>query len=45
VRTASDLKLQRTFTVPGARDVAVASDGTLWVLAGTQIRRYSSTGR
>ena len=45
VRSASDLKLRRTFTVTGARDIAVASDGTLWVLAGTQIRRYSAAGK
>jgi hypothetical protein len=45
VRAAADLKLQRTFTVPGARDVVVAPDGTLWVLAGTGIRRYSATGQ
>ena len=45
VRSASDLQLRRTFTVTGARDIAVASDGTLWVLAGTQIRRYSAVGK
>jgi hypothetical protein len=36
VRGVSDLKVQHTFKVPDARDVAVASDGTLWVLAGTR---------
>ena len=44
VRAASDLKLQLTFTIPGARDIAVNPDGTLWVLAGTEIRQYSATG-
>jgi len=45
VRAVSDLKLQCTFTVPQARDVAVAADGTLWVLAGTQIRHFSAQGQ
>ena len=45
VRAASDLKLQRTFTVPEARDIAVAPDATLWVLAGTQIRHFTAQGQ
>ena len=45
VRGTSDLKLQRTFTIPDARDVAVARDGTLWALAGTRIYHYSATGK
>lgn len=45
VRGASDLKQQHTFTVPEARDVAVAADETLWVLAGTQIRHFTATGQ
>ena len=44
VRGLSDLKLQHTFKVPEARDVAVASDATVWVLAGNQIRHYTATG-
>ena len=44
VRAASDLKLQHTFTVPEARDIAVPADGTLWVLAGSEIRHYAASG-
>ncbi len=44
VRAVSDLKLQHTFTVPGARDIAVAADGTLWVLVATEIRHYTASG-
>ena len=44
VLAVSDLKLQHAFTIPGARDVAVAADGTLWVLAGTEILHYSASG-
>jgi len=44
VREASGLKILNTFKVPGASDIAVAPDKTLWVLAGTEIRHFTATG-
>jgi len=45
VRGIFDLKVQHTFMVPGARDIAVASDKTLWVLAQKIIRVKPNTVR
>ena len=44
VLAVSDLKLQHAFSIPGARDIAVATDGKLWVLAGTEILHYTASG-
>jgi hypothetical protein len=44
LRCGSDLKVERRFKVPGARDVAVAADGSLWVLAGDAVRHFSKSG-
>ena len=44
VRNSSSLSLITIFTVSGAKDVAILSDDTMWIVAGTKIRRYSATG-
>jgi hypothetical protein len=44
VRKTSDLSLVRTFRIEGARDVAVARDGSLWVIVGNRIERYGQDG-
>jgi hypothetical protein len=44
VRAAATLELEKAFAVPGAQDVAVDGAGTLWVLAGKEIRHHSAAG-
>ncbi|MCS7264861.1 MAG: hypothetical protein NZ805_08520 [Armatimonadetes bacterium] len=45
VRRTHDLSLVRTFKIEGAQDIAVAHDGTLWVVVGNRIERYSGEGK
>lgn len=44
LRRASDLRVATSFPVPGARDVAVANDGNLWLLYDREVRQYTSSG-
>jgi hypothetical protein len=44
LRRASDFGVLRKFEVKEAKDAALAADGSLWVLAGNAIRRYSAAG-
>jgi hypothetical protein len=44
-RRAGDLSLTGRFRFDGAQDAAIAGNGTLWVLAGREIRRLSSAGK
>ena len=44
LRRTSDLAVLRTFAVANAKDVAVAADGSLWVLAENKVRHYSAHG-
>ncbi|GAB4458147.1 MAG: hypothetical protein OHK0029_19000 [Armatimonadaceae bacterium] len=45
LRRTEDLKATGKFAVAQARDVAVASDGSLWVLAGNTVQRYGADGK
>lgn len=45
VRKTSDLSLVRTFKIEGAQDIAISRDGTLWVIVGNRIERYSPEGK
>jgi hypothetical protein len=45
VRKAKDLSVERSFPVKGARDAALAADGSVWVLAGNEVRHYSAEGK
>ena len=45
VRKTSDLSLIKTFRIEGARDVTVARDGSLWVIIGNRVERYSQEGK
>lgn len=45
VQRTSDLSRLRSFSVLNARDLAVARDGSLWILAGKQILHYSAQGQ
>ena len=45
VRKTSDLSLVRTFKIEGAQDIAIARDGTLWVIVGKRIERYNGEGK
>jgi hypothetical protein len=44
-RRAGDLAPIGRFRVEGARDVAIAGDGSLWVLAGNSIRNRTGEGK
>lgn len=44
VRKAADLAVVRQFTIPGATDLTVARDGSLWLLADAQIKHVAPTG-
>jgi len=44
VRRTSDLSLVRTFRIEGAQDIAIARDGSLWVIVGNRVERYSPEG-
>jgi hypothetical protein len=45
VRKAGDLSPIGRFRVEGARDAAIAGDGTFWILAGRAIRHLSAEGK
>ena len=45
LRDTETLQPVRRFEVKEAQDAAIARDGSLWVLAGKSIRRYSAEGR
>ncbi len=44
-RSTKDLSLVSVFNIPKARDIAVAWDGSLWMLVGNHIERYDTNGR
>lgn len=44
-RRVSDLSLVDTFHIDHARDIAIARDGTLWVIVQNRIEHFSSNGR
>lgn len=44
IRKTSDLSLVNTFRIEGALDVAIARDGSLWVIVGNRVERYSKNG-
>lgn len=45
VRKADDLSVVGGFKLQGARDAALDPAGSLWVLAGDAVRRYSADGK
>jgi len=45
VRKTSDLSLVKAFRIEGARDIAIARDGSLWVIVGNRVERYSQDGK
>jgi hypothetical protein len=45
LRRGSDLKVEGHFKVRAARDVAVAADGSFWVLAGDTVRHFGKSGK
>lgn len=45
VRKAGDLSVDRKFSVPELADVAVAHDGSVWVIAARAVRHFSIDGR
>ena len=45
VRKADDLSVVVGFKLQGARDAALDPAGSLWVLAGDAVRRYSADGK
>ncbi|MDX1933768.1 MAG: hypothetical protein SFU56_14315 [Capsulimonadales bacterium] len=45
LRRADDLSVLRSLPITGAKDVVIAPDNSLWVLAGTAIRHLSDTGQ
>lgn len=45
LRQSGDLKVTGRFEVSQARDVAVAADGSLWVLAGHAVRHFAADGK
>lgn len=44
IRKTNDLSLVNTFRIKGALDVAIARDGSLWVILGNRVERYSKNG-
>lgn len=43
-RSAANLKVQGGFQLAGVRDLAIAPDKSVWVLARGRVRRYTSAG-
>ena len=44
-RKTKDLTVEGSFELKGARDAAVAADGSLWVLVGKEVRHFSADGK
>ena len=44
-RRAGDMSSIARFPVKEARDVAIAADGSLWILAGNSVRHHSAEGK
>ncbi len=45
LRSADDLNIIGKFPLSAGRDAAIATDGSLWVLAGNAVRHVSRTGK
>lgn len=45
IRDYKDLKILSRFSIRGARDAAIAADGSLWILANWNVCHYSQDGK